>query len=110
MRCTLLWIEPLSSRKAEADVRLYREMGKEGVLLKDNPDPPPLRWEKGRGACKLPLIEDDRSLIRVFEARNYPHRRGLTGAALADEGEDFVLRHTEGDVLEGGVLRAGVLL
>jgi len=93
-----LELRALPDLEAEGDVLADRHVLEGCVVLKDEPDLPPL----GREAC-CPLAEDeDVSLVRLLEAGDDAQKRRLAAATRAEQSRQRAAGHRDRDLVQGG--------
>ena len=78
---------------AEADVALHRQVGEQGVLLEDQPDPALLGREVDPAPCveQCLVAEQDPSALRPHEPGDRAQHGRLAGAGRPDESERLPL-------------------
>src|SRR5215831_15799380 len=82
--------------QTERDIPLDREMRKKRVALKHHVH----RATMWRHAGKIPAVEQDASLLRIFESGESAQQRGLAAAGGPEEREELALVNIERDGLE----------
>ena len=84
----------------ERDVLESRKRFHQLELLVDHADPGGHRGQ-GRAGTQGPAVHEDPAAIMEIEAREDVHRRGLSGAVLADQTKHPAGRNVEADLVVG---------
>lgn len=90
--------------QTERDILGDGQVGKESVVLEDEPDASAF----GRKKAAVSTGDLDRPSIRDFQPGDHPESCGLPAAARADKGKDLFRADFEIEFLKGGEAREGL--
>ena len=79
----------------EADVALHRQVGKQGIVLKDHADVAALGRHMDPGAVHDPAGHGNRSGFRPGQAGDHAQGCGLATAGRTEQGQDLPLHHIQ---------------
>ena len=91
-----LVLGPAQVSQREGDVLQDRQVGKQGVVLKNDTEPPPVRRHPGHGLA----VEVDLAPGRVFEAGDQQEHRALARAAGSEQGDELPFLDVEAHVVD----------